>query len=558
MISVQGLQKSYGTTTVLAGVDFIVGKGQRAAIVGYNGTGKTTILKILAGLEEADAGKIDFGPNARIGYLPQDTSLAGRQSIIDYLKEASGLAAAEATMTECAEKLSEAEAKRRYEAAQDLFDHMNGYEFEYRVELMLAGFGLERLGLETSLSQLSSGQKSKIAMIAMLLRQDDILLLDEPTNNLDLPALIWLEDYLKKSEVTVLVVSHDRRFIDRIADKVIELDWRLRTATVTHGTYTDYLAMCVRRREQQRLDYLAQQAEIERLSDSAEAARRRATAGSQFVGTDNDKFQRGFKRDKAAGSARTAKAIETRLEQMDLVERPFERVPLNIHLDREMGEGNREIRLVDVVSGYSAAFTVGPVSLAIPFGKRIGILGMNGSGKSTLLKTIAGRLTPLAGRVEMGSGLKIGNMMQEHDTLPRDLSSLEVLERETTLDLSGRYALVARFGMDPTRAKEPVAVLSPGARARLLLAIFAARRVNALVLDEPTNHLDLEAMEAFEEAMESFRGTLIVVSHDRYFMERARLDEILIVADGAVVPIENFARYLEQAQERAKRLLRAL
>ena len=171
-----------------------------------------------------------------------------------------------------------------------------------------------------------------------------------------------------------------------------------------------------------------------------------------------------------------------------------------------MGEGNREIRLVDVVSGYSAAFTVGPVSLAIPFGKRIGILGMNGSGKSTLLKTIAGRLTPLAGRVEMGSGLKIGNMMQEHDTLPRDLSSLEVLERETTLDLSGRYALVARFGMDPTRAKEPVAVLSPGARARLLLAIFAARRVNALVLDEPTNHLDLEAMEALEEAMEASAG----------------------------------------------------
>ncbi|MBI4256516.1 ABC-F family ATP-binding cassette domain-containing protein [Candidatus Uhrbacteria bacterium] len=558
MISVKGLYKTYGTATVLAGVDFIIGNGQRAAIVGYNGTGKTTILKILAGLEEVDAGKIEFAPGARIGYLPQDTSLVGTQSILGYLKEVSGLAAAEATMAECVVKLDQPEARCHYEAAQDLFDHMNGYEFDYRVEVMLAGFGLEQLGMGTSLSELSSGQKSKVALIAMLLRQDNVLLLDEPTNNLDLPALIWLEDYLKKSDATVLVVSHDRRFIDRIADKVIELDWRLRTTTTTHGTYTDYLTMCARRREQQRLDYIIQQAEIDRLSESAESLRRRASAGAGYVGTDNDKFQRGFKRDKAAGSARGAKAIEQRLEQMDRSEKPFERVPLNIHLHREMGEGGREIRLVDVVSGYSDAFTVGPISLTIPFGQRVGILGMNGSGKSTLLKTITCQLASLSGRVELGSGLRIGNMMQEHDSLPRDLSPLDVLARETDLDLSERYALVAQFGMDPTRAKELVATLSPGARARLLLAIFAARRVNALVLDEPTNHLDLEAMEALEEALENFCGTLIIVSHDRYFMEHARLDQISIVGEGTVTPIADFAHYLEQAEVRAKRLLRSL
>ncbi|MEK6536467.1 MAG: ATP-binding cassette domain-containing protein, partial [Actinomycetota bacterium] len=398
-------------------MSFVLGVGQRGALVGYNGTGKTTILKIVAGELAADAGSVELNPGATVGYLPQDTSVVGDEPITEYLRRATGLAALEEEMALLGECLEELEAQKRYGTVLSNYERMHGYEFERRVQAMLSGFGLEDVESARAVSSLSGGQKTKVALVALLLREDDVLLLDEPTNNLDLPALIWLENFIRASRATVLMVSHDRQFVDRVANKVIELDWHTRTARMTNGTYSDYLVVRKKEQARQAADYEAQQEEIERLEERAEAMKRRARQGAQFIGTDNDKFLRGFKRDQAGKSGRGAKVLEQRIEQMDKVEKPFEREPLSIPVTRKLGEGNRDVALKDVVVGYPGGFTIGPVSLAMPFGRRLCLLGANGTGKSTLLKTITGHVTPRAGTVQIGSGVRLGDMMQEHESL---------------------------------------------------------------------------------------------------------------------------------------------
>jgi ATPase subunit of ABC transporter with duplicated ATPase domains len=558
MINVRGIEKRFGTTAVLAGVSFVLGDRQRGALVGQNGTGKSTILKILAGILAPDAGMIDFGPHASVGYLPQDTSLAGDEPIIEYLRRVTGIADMEREMASFAAQPEDPEKKEKYDAALAAYERMNGYGFEARVDAMLAGFGMDSFALTTLLQDLSSGQKSKVAMIGLLLREDDVLLLDEPTNNLDLSSLIWLEAYLRKSTATILIVSHDRRFVDRIADKVIELDWNTRTVTMTNGTYSDYLVASAKRRARQLADFRSQQDEIARLTDRASQLRQRSAAGSKWKGTDNDKFLRGFKRDQAGKSGRGAKAIEQRIEQMDVIEKPVERIPLEIDIGEQLGEGNREISLRDICVGYLGGFVVGPVTLDIPFGMRIGIFGENGTGKSTLLKAMTGFVQPLSGDIRIGNGVRMGDMLQEHDTLPRNMTPIQFLTERAGIEKSSAYALLARFGVPAVQARENIDVLSPGGRARVLLGLFSALQKNVLVLDEPTNHLDLEAMEALEEAISGYRGTVIVVSHDRFFIEKARLETMYQMVDRQLKAIDDFEAYVKRSEDRAKRLMRNL
>lgn len=340
--------------------------------------------------------------------------------------------------------------------------------------------------------------------------------------------------------------------------KIFELDRNTRTLNISGGTYSDYLEMIAKRIARQKKDYRLQQDEIGRLSEQIKQQRAASARGSNWRGSDNDKFLRGFKRDRAAGSGRKAKAIEKRIEQMDKIERPIERDPFEIPLEAEVGSGTLDIRLTDVLAGYSDGFTVGPVSIDIRFKSRVGIMGLNGSGKSTLLKTITGILPPLQGGVEMGSGIKLGNMMQEHESLPRNETLLELLMKRTGLSQEMSYATLARFGFDTRQVKQSIETLSPGGRARLLLALFSAQSVNVLVLDEPTNHLDLEALEALEETLKSYKGTVLLVSHDRYFLETAELDTTYLLSDGTLRRIPDYKKYVEDAQKRALKLLKLL
>lgn len=558
MLQAKHIQKSFGSMTVLADISFSLAKGQKVALVGDNGIGKTTILRVIAGLVEPDAGEIELAKNTCIGYLPQDTSLTGDETVGVYLRRIAGIDALEQKLEILASQLEDKTKSDKYGDAQEQYERLDGYAFERRIEVMLVGFGLENVGIDHRLSNLSSGQKSKVALAGILLKGVDLLLLDEPTNNLDLPALIWLEDFLRKSDVACIVISHDRRFLDRVVRKIFELDRNTRALNISGGTYSDYLTMVAKRIARQKEEYRLQQEEIERLSEQAKHQRTASARGSNWQGSDNDKFLRGFKRDRAGGSGRKAKTIEKRIDQMEKVEKPIERNPFEIPLKAEVGLGTLDIRLVDVVAGYPDGFSIGPVSFEVRYASRVGIMGLNGTGKSTFLKTIIGQLVARSGVIEIGSGVKIGNMMQEHESLPRDQTPLEFFKERTRFKDNEVYNQLVKFGFDQGQAKQPICNLSPGGRARLLLALFSAQSVNTLVLDEPTNHLDLEALEALEETVKAYRGTILLVSHDRYFLEKARLDSTYILSEGVLTRIPDYKTYVAQAEERALQLLKLL
>ena len=545
-IKADKIHKAYGTITILDDVFFSLEKGQKVGLVGYNGTGKTTLLKIIAGVVEPDGGEITIRRGANLGYMPQDTSLVSDETVSDYLRRISGMKVLEEQLDKSPDALSQYESR-------------NGYAFDHRMNMTLAGFGLQDVSGDRSINSLSSGQKSKVFMAGVLLSDPDILILDEPTNNLDLPALIWLEDFLMRSDAACIIVSHDRLFLDRIVRKIFEIDWNTKKLKVTSGRYSDYLERKEKESVRQLAEHEAQQEEIKRLTDQARKKKSEAVQGSRYAGTDNDKFLRGFKRDRAAKSGKAAKAMEKRIEQMDIVEKPVERDAFRIHIRPSKLEGSRDIAFKDVVVGYSTdRFRVGPVSAHMLYGSRTLILGLNGSGKSTLLKTVSGELKPLEGEVLVGNALVIGNLMQEHDNLPRKESIKDFLMRRGGVDVQNAYALAVKFGFKAEEIDKEISSLSPGGRARLLFALFSALSANVLLLDEPTNHLDLEALEALEEAVSQYEGTVLLVSHDRYFLEKFRATDTYVLSDGKFGRQQSFEAYMKNAEREAKRLINML
>jgi ATP-binding cassette subfamily F protein 3 len=519
MLRLQHVNKYFGNTQVLSDISFTVEEGEKAAIVGANGAGKTTLLKIIAGIEEYDSGKLEFSEDTTIGYVSQDTGAVPDEIIRAYLNT---------------------------DGSKDT-----------EVAIMLNGFGLEKVALDQSMTTLSSGQKTKIALIRMLLSHPSLLLLDEPTNNLDLPALIWLEDYLQKTSMSAIIISHDRKFLDKITTKIIEIDRESKKVKVTKGKYSDYLEMNLRVRENLKVAHRLQKEHIERLAEEAQQKRRESTLGAQLESSDNDKMLRGFNRDKAGKSARRAKVIEKRIVMMDKIEKPIDREVLDFVLKAPKHPGTLHVTLEEAEVGYES-FRVGPLSLDIPYGNRVGIMGLNGSGKSTLLKAITHSLPPLKGKVSVGSGVIMGNMMQEHESLPRDKTLLAYLKEKTNEADHVIYEVLVRFGFTSQQIVRTIGVLSPGSKARLILAQFLLTSVNVLLLDEPTNHLDMEAIQALEEALTTFTGTVILVSHDRYFVEKARLDNIYVLEEGKLRRIPDYAEYVEEAEKRAKKLIRLI
>jgi len=544
-LKVDHIQKAFGTKTVLDDITFSLSPGQKVGLVGNNGSGKSTLLKILAGEIEADSGIVTRRQGLVIGYLPQDTSLVSEETVRQYLHRASGMQDLEQRAAKSAEAMVE-------------FEHRQGYAFEHRLQYTLAGFGLGNGTADRSINTLSSGQKSKVFMAGVLLTDPDVLLLDEPTNNLDLSALIWLEGFLGKSGMACIIVSHDRLFLDRLVRKIMVIDFYSRKLTVTNGRYSDYLQRVEQDRARQAAQYETQQEEIKRLTESARARKVEAAQGAQYKGRDNDKFLRGFKRDRAAKSGKMAKGIEKRIEQMVLVEKPIDREAFQIRLQATKPDGSREIVLQDAVVGYERQFRLGPITATFPYGSRAVVMGLNGSGKSTILKTISGALLPLQGEVSIGKGLTVGNLMQEHDNLPREMSLKEFLMQRAHVNVQEAYALTARHGFSPEEIDKKVVALSPGGRARLLFAAFSALSVNVLLLDEPTNHLDIEAQEALEEMVTRYEGTIILVSHDRYFLSKFHASDFYVLSETKLVRQSSLESYMSNAEREAKRLINML
>jgi len=525
MIKAKGIYKNYDSKVILSDASFSIERGQRIALVGRNGVGKTTILKILAGIAEFDSGSIKIDKNINIGYLPQNADIIGDKTCEEYIKE-----------------------------NNNFIDR----SFDSRLKIMFSGFDLDDIDQKSQIKNLSSGQRSKIFLINILLKNVDLLLLDEPTNNLDLPALIWLEDFLMKKDITCVIVSHDRFFLDKITRKVFELDWESHTLNISSGKYNDYLQALDRERNRIKKQYYLQKEEIDRLEESVNLKKEDALKGAKWQGTDKDKMLVGFKRERAGKSFKTAKAIEKRISQIEKIEKPIEYKLLSLSIIPKKSSGVLDIELTKAMCGYLNGFNMGPITLSIGYGDRVGIVGVNGSGKSTLLKIINGQLEKTKGDIHIGSGIIIGNMMQEHETLSKDKTIFNFIQEKTNIREQDIYSNLVKFNFNEKQVNNSIENLSPGEKARLILCLFSILSVNTLILDEPTNHLDLEAIQALEEALNEYTGTIILVSHDRYFIEKMRLERIYILSEGKIKKINNYQEYIDSLEAKVKKLLKLL
>jgi ATPase subunit of ABC transporter with duplicated ATPase domains len=482
ILSLSAVKKSYGEHRVLAGVSFSIAAGERVGLVGPNGVGKSTILKIAAGLVKSDSGSVQLASGAKLVYLGQELPLrSAAVTVSDYLAE---------------------------NGSGEISGMLLGW---------CAKLGLSADFMSRELVTLSGGEKSRLGLVLMLASGADVVLLDEPTNNLDLAGLVWLEKAILVSKAAFVVVSHDRKFLDRITTRTLELDEATGVVRQYDGGFSEYLAERERRLQNAWAKYEDYKGEVRRLKQSAIEKKNWAERGAAQKTSDNDKFVRGKARDYAAGKAAVAKAIEKRLARIEEVDEPFEHLPMKLSFEPAERGGDA----VFSVSNFSISVdekTFGPLDFNITNGERIAILGPNGIGKSLLLKALVGEIEPVTGSILRGTGLALGYLPQEP---LRSASHNALAELGEALTDEGRLRrTLHRFRIDAKDVVKPVADLSPGQRSRLILAKLMLHQSNCLVLDEPSNHLDLEAMEALEGALSEFKGTAIVVTHDRYFLDR--------------------------------------
>ena len=531
VLSCQNVGKAFHEKQVFKNCSFHIEDHEKAAIVGINGAGKTTLLRILTGELDADEGMVVWGKDVSFGYLPQNAQVEGSCSIYDEVLEAKkDVLLLEEEIRSCELQMKQAEDSalealmEKYTQLTHRFEQADGYSCRSEVTGVLKGLGFTEEEFSKQVSTLSGGQKTRVALGRLLLTRPDLIILDEPTNHLDMSSIAWLETWLINYRGAVLIVSHDRYFLDKIATKIIELDGG--KASVFSGSYSDYAVKKEQIRAAQMHAYLNQQQEIKHQEAVIEKLR-------------------SFNREK---SIRRAESREKMLQKMEVLEKPTEvRDDMHIQLKPRIESGNDVLS----VEGLAKAFDSQPLFCDLSFflkrGEHVAVIGDNGTGKTTILKIINGLVDADAGEIRIGSKVQIGYYDQEHHVLHPDKTIFEEISDEyPTLTNTEIRNVLAAFLFTGEDVFKQIKMLSGGERGRVSLAKLMLSEANFLILDEPTNHLDITSKEILEDALNNYTGTVLYVSHDRYFINRTA-SRILELEDGKLTGYPgNYDYYLEK------------
>lgn len=503
-IKAESITKSFGGHIIFENLTVEVQTAEHVAIVGNNGCGKTTLLQLLAGIDVPDAGRIIKKKNSTIGYLHQ-IPYYPNFSVSEVLMEAfSALVQIQSKMSELEKQMAVAENLEKtlaeYEQLQEHFLQQGGYEIESKLASVANGLGIHHL-LGQQFENLSGGEKTKVMLGQILLQSSSILLLDEPTNHLDLQAIEWLEEYIKNFSGTVIVVSHDRQFMNNVVQKVIELEDG--DAIVFHGNYDDYVKGKEEIVAQQFSQYQEQQKKIKKMKEAIKRLRQWANEASP---PNPDLY-------------RKAKSMEKALERIELVKRPKIEKKMTLSLEASDRSGKEVITVKNVAKTYKTPL-FNNVNFSIYWQDRLAIVGKNGTGKTTLLKMMLGEVQPDVGQCIIGSNVKVGYLAQQFETLDRNARLIDAFRENISMTEEEARHVLAKFLFYGYDVYKKVCDLSGGEKMRLRLAQLMQQDINLLVLDEPTNHLDIESREVLEENLQNFEGTIIAVSHDRYFLQK--------------------------------------
>ena len=540
MLVARDVQRHHGAQVVLGGVSLAVNPGARLGIVGPNGIGKSTLLRVLAGLEAPDGGSVRRSPAATtVGFLPQEPDADPAETLRTYLARRTGVAAASTALDAALHALGDdPDSIGAYSDALEHFLAVGGDDLDARSGAVLAEVGLPADRLDVAVGHLSGGQSARAALAAILLSRQDVLLLDEPTNDLDFAGLDQLERFVASTPAAVVVVSHDRTFLDRTVTRIFELRLPDHDAVEHAGGWTDFVASRALARRHQQEGYEKYTAERERLQSRQQTQREWSVVGvknAKKKKTDNDKFLPHLKSQRSEKMAAKVKATEKAIERLDVVDKPWEPWQLQLELRPSTRAGDVVARL-DRAVVQLGTFRLGPVDLEVAWQDRVAILGPNGSGKTTLIRALLGDVELSDGARWLGPGVTIGLLDQRRLRYGTSEPLLPSFMATTGLDRSEARSLLAKFGLGAEHVDRAGADLSPGERTRALLAELMAQGVNCLVLDEPTNHLDLEAIEQLETALEAFDGTLLLVTHDRAFLDAVHVTTTVDLGAGSPTP----------------------